>query len=620
MRRLLTTLAIILVVVIAGMTALILLVNPNDFRGYMVKKVEDKTGYQLEINDDLRWHVWPQLSILTGQMTLTAPGASKPIISADNMRLDVELFPLLSHQLVVKDVVLKGSVIQLVPETEKKTKDAPIAPNGKQTSDKPLVSAPASLWTLELQKIIISDSVLVWQRDENDIITVRDINLTLARTENRQADLSAKARINRDQRELSFSLDGALDMKQFPQEIKFNVSNVDYQLQGADIPTEGIQGSSTFDVVYQNLPSSSNITVSPINLTINDSQLTAVISASLGNVSQYNLAIKSDSLNLNQFFPMPSTETSENGNNKEMPAPVISSANGLQEQIDLTFLRDFNADLSIDINKLTFRDITIDAFTLKAKNKQGKAAIETLKGNLVGGTVAVTGTVDATAAVPKITVKPQIQNVSLGEALKALHYPQTLTGRLNLQGTLNSNGKDMTKLDKGWQGNAHISIDNARLHGLNIQQLIHQAVSRSGQDVKGLNHYERYTEVKKLTVDTVLSSGQVKVTRLNGASEMLTVAGTGVLNLPAESCDMNLNIRVTQGWTGKSDLVKVLQNSTIPVRIYGPWSKINYQVNVEQLLRDQIKGQVGKAIDKWIDKNKDKQESKEVKKLLDKLR
>ncbi len=38
MRRLLTTLAILLVVVVAGMSALVLLVNPNDFRGYMVKK------------------------------------------------------------------------------------------------------------------------------------------------------------------------------------------------------------------------------------------------------------------------------------------------------------------------------------------------------------------------------------------------------------------------------------------------------------------------------------------------------------------------------------------------------------------------------------------------------
>lgn len=44
MRRLLTTLIILLVVLVAGMSALVLLVNPNDFRAYMVKQVEKKVA------------------------------------------------------------------------------------------------------------------------------------------------------------------------------------------------------------------------------------------------------------------------------------------------------------------------------------------------------------------------------------------------------------------------------------------------------------------------------------------------------------------------------------------------------------------------------------------------
>ncbi|MBI0186179.1 hypothetical protein HTP91_19550, partial [Yersinia pestis subsp. pestis] len=54
-----------------GMSALVLLVNPNDFRAYMVKQVEKKSGYHLQLEGDLRWHVWPQLSIIAGRMALT---------------------------------------------------------------------------------------------------------------------------------------------------------------------------------------------------------------------------------------------------------------------------------------------------------------------------------------------------------------------------------------------------------------------------------------------------------------------------------------------------------------------------------------------------------------------
>ncbi len=96
MRRILTTLMILLAVIVAGLTSLVLLVNPNDFRAYMVHEVAERSGYQLDLDGPLRWHVWPQLSILSGRMTLTARGAEEPVIRADNMRLDVALLPLLS--------------------------------------------------------------------------------------------------------------------------------------------------------------------------------------------------------------------------------------------------------------------------------------------------------------------------------------------------------------------------------------------------------------------------------------------------------------------------------------------------------------------------------------------
>ena len=107
MRRILTTLMILLAVIVAGLTSLVLLVNQR-FSAYMVQKeVAERSGYRPP-GGPLRWHVWPQLSILSGRMTLTARGAEEPVIRADNMRLDVALLPLLSHQLQVKQVMLRG--------------------------------------------------------------------------------------------------------------------------------------------------------------------------------------------------------------------------------------------------------------------------------------------------------------------------------------------------------------------------------------------------------------------------------------------------------------------------------------------------------------------------------
>ncbi|EHC86303.1 AsmA protein [Salmonella enterica subsp. enterica serovar Rubislaw str. A4-653] len=52
MRRFLTTLMILLVVLVAGFSALVLLVNPNDFRAYMVQQVAARSEYQLQLQLD----------------------------------------------------------------------------------------------------------------------------------------------------------------------------------------------------------------------------------------------------------------------------------------------------------------------------------------------------------------------------------------------------------------------------------------------------------------------------------------------------------------------------------------------------------------------------------------
>ncbi|MEX6002913.1 hypothetical protein AB6H14_12670 [Providencia vermicola] len=49
MKRFLTTLVILLVVIVVGLTALVMLVNPNDFRQYLVEKVEKKAGIKLTL-------------------------------------------------------------------------------------------------------------------------------------------------------------------------------------------------------------------------------------------------------------------------------------------------------------------------------------------------------------------------------------------------------------------------------------------------------------------------------------------------------------------------------------------------------------------------------------------
>ncbi len=610
MRRLLTTLAILLVVVVAGMSALVLLVNPNDFRGYMVKKVEQKSGYQLTLEGDLRWHIWPQLSILAGRMTLTAPGAKAPLVSAENMRLDVKLLPLLSHQLFVKQVMLKNAVIRLTPDSEEHSQvDAPIAPAGSGAD------AADAAWKFDIDNLRVVDSLLIWQRADNEQINVRDINLTLQQTEKRQAQLELSSRVNRDQRDLTFSMAADVDLQQFPRQIGANVTQFNYQLAGADILNGGIQGEGNAQVVYQQTPA--QIAVSQLNVSANNSQLTGDISATLGAVPGYAVNLNSTNLDLDALSGWQSSTTTA-----EQPAvttaPVIASQVDDRQQ-NLEALRDFNARLNLQAAQVTYRGMNVTQLAVAADNQRGLLTLHKLAGQLAGGDFSLPGTLDARGNKPVISVQPVLNQVELGTVLKAFDMPQMLTGKFSMKGDLTGDRLSSQSFERRWRGTAQLAMQDAQLHGLNIQQLIQQAVARNDNSVRGQDSYQRYTEVKSVSAQASLNQGTVKLSGLTADSPLLALTGAGSIDMPGKQCDMALNVRVTGGWQGRGELIEQLQKTPIPLRVYGPWQQLNYQLQVDQVLRKTLQDRAKDALNKWAEKNKDSREGQDLKKLLDKL-
>ncbi|WP_145505461.1 outer membrane assembly protein AsmA [Yersinia alsatica] len=615
MRRLLTTLIILLVVLVAGMSALVLLVNPNDFRAYMVKQVERKSGYQLQLEGDLRWHVWPQLSIIAGRTALTAPGATAPMVSAENMRLDVKLWPLLSHQLDIKQVMLKGAVIRLTPDSEAQQQPgAPVAPSGNAPVDE------HRAWKLDINKVQVADSLLIWQRTDNDQVNVRDINLELQQDSQRQVHISLSSRVNRNQRDVTFSMVADADMGRYPQQFSANISQFTYKVEGADIPVGGVSGEGTLQASYQS--DIQQLLLNQLSFSANNNQLTGSAKATLGDVPDYVINLAADNLNLDTIFGWEPKSTAGSKDTVKQPAvtaPVIAIQTDDDVGQDLQALRDFTAQIKLTANNLVYRAINVSQLNLQASNQRGDVQISQLTGKALGGDFSLPGSLNVTGKKVLAAVGPVINNMELGPVLLAAGLPQMMTGKFSMKAQLSGDGLDVEAFNHRWKGDAQFSMNGAQLQGLNIQQLIQQAVARSSSDVKGQDRYERYTEVKQLQAKLALNKGKVDVSSLSADSALIAIKGHGELNLPQQQCDMNLSVRVMQGWSGQDNLVKFLQNTDIPLRIYGPWTQLSYQLNVEQLLRNELQQRAKKALNDWTERNQGNRAQKDLRKLIDKL-
>lgn len=150
------------------------------------------------------------------------------------MRLDVALIPLISHQLQVNQVMLKGAVIQLTPQSEAvRDVNAPVAPRENTLPDEPSDTG----WSFDIGKLKVADSVLVFQHEHQEQVTVRNISLQMEQDEHHLASVEFSGRMNRDQRDLTLSLNASVNASDYPNQLTADIQQLNWQLTGADLPT-----------------------------------------------------------------------------------------------------------------------------------------------------------------------------------------------------------------------------------------------------------------------------------------------------------------------------------------------------------------------------------------------
>lgn len=637
MKRFLTTLAILLVVILAGLTALVLLINPNDFRGYLIERVEKQSGYKLTLQDDMRWHVWPKLSIISGKMSLTAPGAEMPLVTADNMRLDVELLPLLSHQLEVKEVMLKGAVVRQTPESKAIPKISP--PSTPRDISRPVIEPRANNWQLNIAKVNISDSLIIWQMKDGEQLNLRDINLSLKTDEKKQVSLEMSTKVNRDRREIMLNIAANADMKSYPYQVSGNITQLDYALSGVGIPENGIAGSLTSDFHIQN-EGVRKISLNNLNLTANDSQLQGNISAEFADTTRYQVDLKGEQLNLNTLLPeLAATNTTEtvlltSKDNKTSPLfslfntahaapapnatimakPVITSVVVESKEYDLTHWSNIEFTLKLALNKLLYKDLEINNFKLDALNNPSSLNIKTLTGQLFQGDFSLP-TVISTSIVPAhISMDITMNNIPLQPLLRVFNQPENFSGLISAKGNLEGTGYNRKAFYNYWQGTLNTSVTQFKMQGLNVPQVIQQSVAQATDKVIYPEDVESYTQADNVIAQFKLApKGKVTINSLDAQAEAYQIKGQGKVDLQRHDLDVMLLVNIKKGWGKENDFIRQLAKIEIPLRLYGDWNAIQYELNIEKLLRDQLQQKAKQAIDNWL--NKQDAESPEVKAL-----
>lgn len=152
--------AVIAVLLIAVVAIFAATFDPNQYKPQIVQAVKDRTGRTLTLDGDIRLAFFPSLGAKIGKAALSEKGGDREFAGVDSLHVSVKLIPLLSKQVVVDAVELKGLRANIVKRKDGGTNFDDLTGQTAQAPAKGAEpkAAAASPVAIDIAKIEIEDA------------------------------------------------------------------------------------------------------------------------------------------------------------------------------------------------------------------------------------------------------------------------------------------------------------------------------------------------------------------------------------------------------------------------------------------------------------------------------
>lgn len=180
-RLLIKFFVVALLVIIISLFAVYQLADPNYFKPQIQKIVQDATGRNLTIAGDFSLSFFPHLAIKTGELSLSnaANFASTPFATVDQGNIAIKTIPLLSMQVEVDKLTLKGLQLNLAIDKQGNSNWQDLLADKPQIQSSGTKSLPtkSTPQLFNIDGISIEQASITWDdKLRGKYITIDDLN------------------------------------------------------------------------------------------------------------------------------------------------------------------------------------------------------------------------------------------------------------------------------------------------------------------------------------------------------------------------------------------------------------------------------------------------------------
>lgn len=586
---------IVAIALVGGAVLMLATFDAPRIKAELAKTVHDRTGRTLTIDGDLSLVFWPDVGIRVGKTSLSEPGSGQRFAAIEGARVSVAVMPLLSKQIVVREVELDGAQATLVKRADGSLNIDDLTAKRKPSADGPAKDvagqAPPPM-SLDIAAIRIANAQLTW-RDEGSGKTTNISGLDLA-----------TGRITGDTGKGSYDIESVrlgLTGASGTDSVALRLEIPKIALAGDEAQTltvERIGGS--VDLASPRMPMKSlRLPLSgQLHGSLADQKFAGSLSTRLDD-SNVKLAfdvtrfsplalafdLDIDRLDVDRYLP-----PAKPGDGA--PASDAGEA-GKEAHIDLSGLRGLDLRGNVHVGQLQAGSVKAGDVKLKLRAAGGRLDVAPHSMALYGGRLE--GSLSVSADGNAVTLRENLTGVSINPLMRDLAHKDLVEGRGDVRIDIATQGETVGAMKRALAGTASVALNDGALKGINLAQSFREAKALiSGrQDAIQQARMTDKTDFTEMTASFRIANGVARNDDLAAKSPFLRLTGSGDIDIGNGRLDYVAKASVvgTSGGQGAKELAQ-LQGVTIPVRATGPFDRLSYKIEYAAIAEGALKAKV----------------------------
>ena len=589
MKRLGMPIAAFFGVAVIGLVAMSWFLNRDALRQAVEAQIRAVTGLDLVVKGNIDISVFPASYVSFHDVGLKGGGTADPALAVDVLTANLRLLPLLLQRFQIADVMMLRPHIHVVREADGASNWTPFI----QTIARAM--KPGADNQVSFSEIRIEDGVLAYEDAANHVTeALDDIDLSLAwpsisrsfaatgqfdwRGERVDGSISAsdfvaalsgdrsglKARLASAPLKLAF--DGTVaDRTSMMMEGTLTIDSASLRnaLRWIGQAPPGSGGFGRFALKARANVVGASMALTNVNVELDGNVAEGVMTYSNNGRQTLQATLAAGALD---FTPYISTFRL-----------LASGAHDWNRQLfDLNSLSTTDLDMRLSAARVTVGSTRLGRTALGANLRGGALALSVGEAQMYGGIARGSFGVARADTVADVKAQFQFTDVDLQACASELFGVNKLSGRGNLNVSLEASGSSPFGLAQSLDGTANLTGHDGAISGFNVEQLLKRLERRP---LSGAGNFRSgSTPFDKLTVALKFSEGiaTVEDIRMDGPAARLTLTGTA--SVPAREYDLK----------GVASLVSAPNGAPgfeLPFVVQGPWEDPLIFPDPESLIR-----------------------------------